>query len=191
MNSLGHNHSMSFNDTIMKKRVQNNTIKGKKHSVPWYRMCLNAPSNLSKKSCITFDVQDKNALLPIGFEFRAFQGDLYFRTKNNAKEYLLLNYLIARQPHSLATLFNNRPVNEEEADKRIYTYTDMCAFTIVERDNYKKKHEFNPHYILFSKSREALVLYSCDENGNGSKNKLHWKPIEKVKKELSGQKRKA
>ena len=191
MNSLGHNHSMSFNDTIMKKRVQNNTIKGKKHSVPWYRMCLNAPSNLSKKSRITFDVQDKNALLPIGFEFRAFQGELYFTTKNNAKEYLLLNYLIARQPRSLATLFNNRPVNEEEADKRIYTYTDMCAFTIVERDNYKKKHEFNPHYILFSKSREALVLYSCDENGNGSKNKLHWKPIEKVKKELSGQKRKA
>ena len=48
----------------------------------------------------------------------------------------------------------------------------------------------NPHYVLFQASSEALVFYSCDKDGNGLTDKLHWKGIKYTPKKLSGQKRK-
>ena len=53
-----------------------------------------------------------------------------------------------------------------------------------------KKQEMIPHYILFSHSKDALILYSCDKNGNGSIDKAHWKPIENIKTRVSCKKQK-
>ena len=104
-------------------------------------MGLNVQSGISKRSHVKFDVQDKNALLPIGFDTRTFKGDTYFRSKNNAKEYLLLNYLLVKHPYLIAELFNNMPISEEEADASIYTFNDMLSFTIIEQGDYKKSNK--------------------------------------------------
>ena len=105
-------------------------------------MGLNVQSGISKSSHVKFDVQDKNALLPIGFDTRAFKGDTYFWSKNNAKEYLLLNYLLVKHPYLIAELFNNMPISEEEADASIYTFNDMLSFAIIEWDDYKKSKKW-------------------------------------------------
>ena len=47
-----------------------------------------------------------------------------------------------------------------------------------------------PHYILFSHSKDALIPYSCDKNGNGSMDKTHWKLIENIKIKVSSKKTK-
>jgi hypothetical protein len=127
-------------------------------------------------------VNDKSGLIPLGLETKIFKDKIYFRQKNGAREYLLLNFLLQKHTKILAHIYDTSVAESQEPEdnKEVRTFDDMVLFTIVERD-YGKKHDMLPHYIMLSVSSSEFVLCACDNEGNSSSNKCHWKPIKKNK----------
>ena len=177
MSFLGHDRILRKEDVLLKRKTKRYTVKRKKITTPWYRMDLNTTSPLTKKK-VTFDVPDEKALIPIGLENTIIQNYIYFKEKNAAKEYMLVNYILMKCPELLTSFFAKVEEQEEEHDCHNASFRQMCHFTIVER-NYRLKNDMMPHYILTTdyKNKKALLFYLCNISGSTLQNKKHWKAI--------------
>ena len=93
--------------------------------------------------------------MPLNVEHCRFQDQVYFKSTDKAKEYLLINYLIK---------------NEYQVISGMYNHDDgVIHFTLPNQDRRKvDKCDMNPHYVLFSVDKLNLVLYYFDDYGGGS-----------------------
>ena len=99
-------------------------------------------------------VNDKLALMTLNVEHCRFQYQVYFKSTDKAKEYLLINYLIKNEYQIIVGTYNHD-------DGVIY-------FTVPNRDiRIVDKCDMKPHYFLCSLDKLNLVLYFFDDDGGG------------------------
>ena len=93
--------------------------------------------------------------MPLNVEHRRFQDQLYFKSPDKAKEYILINYLIK---------------NEYRAISGIYNRDDGVIILAIPYQDRRTvdKCDMNPHYVLCSVDKLNLVLYYFDDYGGGS-----------------------
>ena len=152
---------------------------------------MNIPKSTSRSKEFTYKVNDCKALLPIGFETKTYNRELYFKVKNDAREYLLVNYLIEKNHGILSNIFEYNTGRTVDAHYKEGTeYEDITTLTVVQR-NYHKKHEMIAHYVMKKVSQTAIVFYSCDSSGKGSTDRKHWKPIKRVTKENNNKRKRS
>ena len=96
-------------------------------------------------------VNDKLALITLNVEHRRFQDQLYFKSPDKAKEYLLMNYLIKNEYQVIAGMYNN------DDGVIIFNVLNQYRRTV-------DKCDMNPHYVLCSVDKLNLVLYYFDDN---------------------------
>ena len=73
----------------------NHVVKAavKKHKSKWFQASLNTTYKLGSKKTV-HSVNENLALMPLNVEHRRFQDQVYFKSPDKAKEYILINYLI-------------------------------------------------------------------------------------------------
>ena len=85
-------------DSLSKKDINmdciNHVVKAAgKHKSKWFRASLSATDKLGSKNNV-HNVNDKLALMPLNVDHIRFQYQVYFKSPDKAKEYLLIYYLI-------------------------------------------------------------------------------------------------
>ena len=72
----------------------NHVVKASgKHKSKWFRASLNDTDKLGSKTNVHY-VNDKLDFMNLNVEHHMFQYQLYLKSPDKAKEYLLINYLI-------------------------------------------------------------------------------------------------
>ena len=129
---------------------------------------------------MTYKVKDKEALLPIGFAPKFLKGERYFKTRALAKEYMVLNYLLDKQPGTIAQYYDYIPANDDDASKQKASYDNFMVLTVPSREGDIKRNK-TPHYVLTEVSPTVLIIYSCDDMGRGKTDKSHHRAIKKMR----------
>ena len=90
--------------------------------------------------------------MPLNVEHHRFLDQVYLKSPDKAKEYLLINYLIK---------------NEYQVIAGMYKYDDgVLTFNVPNRDRRTVyKCDMNPNYVLCSVDKLNLVLYYFDDDG--------------------------
>ena len=152
-----------INDIEMICKKQHISYGGKKHIKKWFRASLCTFDNVNKKQ-LKYSISDKMSLVPFGTETKYFDNDLYFVSPDQAKEYLLFNYILKKHP--------------KEFIKRYDRNTEIQTFTVTNRNRSTgDKFALLPHYAMVGHDRSTVVIYSCDKDGNGSLLNQHWQTI--------------
>ena len=94
-------------------------------------------------------------------EHLRFPYQVYFKSPDKAKEYLLINHLIK---------------NEYQVISGMYNYDDgVIIFTVPNQDRRTvDKFDMKPYYVLCSVYKLSLVLFCFEDDGVGSTLLQHW-----------------
>jgi hypothetical protein len=104
--SLGRNDELTRRDITMSTMTQKNKIGGKKNTIKWYRASISSVDSKSKP--VIYSVRDDHALMPLGIKTRTFKNKIFFSTFDQAKEYLLMNYIIDSHINFLSHCFKKK-----------------------------------------------------------------------------------
>ena len=90
--------------------------------------------------------------MPLNVEHCGFKDQVYIKSNDKAKEYMLIKYLIKNEFQVISGMYNNDD--------------GAIIFTVPNRDRRRvNKCGNKPHYVLCSVGKLNLVLYSFDYNG--------------------------
>ena len=108
--------------------------------------------------------------MPLNVEHRRFQDQVYLKSSDKAKEYLLINYLIKNEYQVISGMYNH------DDGLIIFTVTNQDIRTV-------DKCDMKPHYFLCLVDKLNLVLYSFDSDGGVSTLLQYWVEFPKILKE--------
>jgi hypothetical protein len=163
--SLGRNDELTRRDITMSTMTQKNKIGGKKITIKWYRASISSVDSKSKP--VIYSVRDDHALVPLGIKTRTFKNKIFFSTFDQAKEYVLMNYIIDFHIHFLSNCFKNN--------------NELQTFTITHRDRLQNyKQSMFPHYGCVSYDENYFIFFAIDDNMTVSKLKQHWRTVPKL-----------
>ena len=100
-------------------------------------------------------VNDKLALMPLNVEHCRFQYQVYLKSPDKAKQYLLIIYLIKNEYQVIAGMYNH------DDGVVIFVVPNWDIMTV-------DKCDMKPYYVLCSVYKLNLVLYSFDDDCGGS-----------------------
>ena len=108
--------------------------------------------------------------MPLHVDHRGFKDQLYFKSPDKAKEYLLIKYLIKNEYQVIAGMYNH------DDGVIIFTVPNWGRRTV-------DKCDMKPHCVLCSVDKLNLVLYYFEDYGGGSTLLQYWVAFPKILKE--------
>eukprot|EP00957_Ditylum_brightwellii_P096710 7365682-Ditylum_brightwellii.AAC.1 len=160
---LGHVNALGKKSFPISTNFHTIKYKGKKYQTKWCQISLNTYNAITKNT-IMYNVKDSEALMPLDMKSHILKGEVYFSSHNDAKEYVILNYLLCYHPEVFLGLY--------DAGCGIQTLTMTHHGGKLD-----DKYSLVAHYVLCSLDADNLVLYACNENGEGSHQNQFWKAM--------------
>jgi hypothetical protein len=154
MNVLGKSSSLKREEMPIITKHHTVKYKGKRHRQNWFCASLKTYNEISK-TLIQYEVNFNTSLFPLGLKYHYFGNTPYFHCKDEAREYLLLNFLLHNHPDIFVSKF--------DASSGIQTLTLSHHGRKLD-----DRYSLSAHYVLCKLDKNHIVLYACNENGEGS-----------------------